>query len=196
MRIIIILLTLGLFSIRKGEGKRETKNINILKCSCFAPSFLTKVWVKYAISKGCVIVTQIYIMIYECFPVHDTSDIVIILYIIIMVMSIILILIRVSIDYIIIFDYDTHMVTSYLHNREKYFSLPRSIYNLISKNRLEFVLSRYLYLFFYISWQRPPANDMLKLHCVTTWWDLREMRLILRKTGKNVVLVRTDKLMF
>ena len=62
---------------------------------------------------------------------------ILLLYIIfILVMSIILILIRVNIDYIIIFDYDTHMVTSYLHNREKYFSLPRNIYNLIYKNRL------------------------------------------------------------
>ena len=52
-------------------------------------------------------------------------------------MSIILILIRVNIDYIIIFDYDTHMLTSYLHNREKYFSLPRNIYNLIYKNTLQ-----------------------------------------------------------
>ena len=66
----------------------------------------------------------------------------------IMVMSIILILIRVNIDYIIIFDYDTHMVTSYLHNREKYFSLPRNIYNLIYKNRLQ--LLSYLQIFVFI----------------------------------------------
>ena len=65
-----------------------------------------------------------------------------------MVMSIILILIRVNIDYIIIFDYDTHMVTSYLHNREKYFSLPRNIYNLIYKNTLQ--LLSYLQIFVFI----------------------------------------------
>ena len=66
----------------------------------------------------------------------------------IMVMSIILILIRVNIDYIIIFDYDTHMLTSYLHNREKYFSLPRNIYNLIDKNTPQLVISPDICIYF------------------------------------------------